>query len=76
MKRLFNFYLDDDVREQATKKINNLLGGTNKGALAALIRSMLNDFVECEDDEQLNTLAIKVMSNYIECQHSNKRSRL
>lgn len=76
MKRLFNFYLDDDMREEATDKLEELLGGTTKGALASLIRTMIQDFIDCQDKEVLNQLGVKIMSNYMECQHSNKRSRL
>ena len=76
MKRLFNFYLDDDIKKKANDKLTNLLGETTKGALAALIRVQLEKFIEEQDPKVLTELAANVLNNYMECQFSNKRSKL
>lgn len=76
MKRLFNFYLDDDVRKKCNEKLANLLGETTKGALASLIRVQLEEFLEEKDEVALTSTASKVLEHYMECQYSSKRSRL
>ena len=76
MKRLFNFYLDDDTKKKVNSKLANLLGETTKGALASLIRVQLEQFLEEQDPKVLAEIAGKVLNNYMECQFSNKRSKL
>ena len=75
-KSLFNFYLDDDLKEQAIIKINRLNGEQSKGQLAALIRVMLKQFVATPDDKINKLLIDAVMAEYEFSAKLNKRSRL
>lgn len=75
-KSLFNFYLDNELKEKATDKINRLNGEQSKGQLAALIRVLLKQFV-ATPDEKVNPLLIEaVMAEYEFSAKLNKRSRL
>ena len=75
-KSLFNFYLDDDVKEKAQSKIVRLAGGQPKGQLAALIRVLLKQFV-ATPDERTNPLLIEaIAAEYEFSAKKNKRSRL
>ena len=76
MKRLFNFYLDDGVKESATKRIESLCGIQEKGQLASLIRVLLNEFLETNDNARLTSIASKVTEEYCLTTHCNKRSKL
>ena len=73
-KKIFNFYLDDDIKEQATAKIVSLTGDQPKGQLAALIRVLLKQFVMTKN---VNPLLVEaVAAEYEYSQKLNKRSRL
>lgn len=75
MKRLFNFYLEDDVREQAYDKLERLIGEKPKGTLAALIRVLLKQFM-ATPDEKINPLLINAIeAEYEYSAKLNKRSR-
>jgi hypothetical protein len=75
-KSLFNFYLDDNLKEKATLKINRLNGEQSKGQLAALIRVLLAQFV-ATPDEKVNPLLVEaVMAEYEYSAKLNKRSGL
>lgn len=75
-KTLFNFYLDDYIKEAAVKKLVRLTSDTPKGQLAALIRVLLKQFVATPDDK-VNPLLIEAISaEYTYSQQLNKRSRL
>lgn len=74
--RLFNFYLDDEVKEKAIKKIESLCGEQNKGQLASLLRVLLKDFIENENQAQLINVAVRVEKEYTYTAKKNKRSRL
>lgn len=75
-KRLFNFYLDSDLRDEASSKINRLAGDQPKGQLAALIRVLLKQFVVTPDDK-INPLLIEaVAAEYEFSAKLNKRSKL
>lgn len=75
-KTLFNFYLDDDVKEQAQLKLLRLSGDKPKGQLAALIRVLLNQFV-MTPDEKINPLLIQaIAAEYEYTQTLNKRSNM
>ena len=73
-KQLFNFYLDNDLKEAATNKIVKLTGDRPKGQLAALIRVLLKQFVMTKDVNPLLVEAIAAEYEY--SQKLNKRSRL
>lgn len=71
---LFNFYLDDETKQQCIDKLNKELGETNKGALAALIRVLLYQFA---NTDKVNPLLIDaVKENYTLTTKKNKRSVL
>lgn len=75
-KNLFNFYLDDDVKKQATEKLIRLSGDRPKGQLAALIRVLLKQFVATPDDKVNKLLIDAIAAEYEYSQTLNKRSRL
>lgn len=73
-KRLFNFYIDEDLKKQAEAKIVSLTGDQPKGQLAALIRVLLKQFVMTKT---VNPLLVEaVAAEYEYSQKLNKRSRL
>lgn len=74
MKKLFNFYLEDSVKLAAIKKLEDKMGKTEKGALAALIRVLLNDFVF--NNKDCTDLVRLVEEEYTYCKLKNKRSTL
>lgn len=75
-KSLFNFYLDDDLKEKAQQKILRLRGDESKGQLAALLRVLIRQFV-ATPDEKVNPLLIEaIAAEYEYSQKLNKRSRL
>lgn len=75
-KRLFNFYLDDDVKEKTELKLVRLLGEQPKGQVAALIRVLLRQFV-ATPDEKVNPLLLQaIAAEYEYSTKLNKRSKL
>ena len=75
-KSLFNFYLDEETKRQASTKITELCGVQNKGQLASLIRVLLKDFIECDNQAQLINIAVRVEKEYAYTTKKNKRSSL
>ena len=76
MKSLFNFYLDDELKMQVTNKLVRLCKEKPKGQIAALIRAMLNQFVNTPD-EKVNPLLIEAINaEYEYTSKLNKRSHL
>lgn len=73
-KKIFNFYIDDELKEAATAKIVSLTADQPKGQLAALIRVLLKQFVMTKDVNPLLVEAIAAEYEY--SQKLNKRSRL
>jgi hypothetical protein len=75
-KSLFNFYLDDNVKEQVQNKLLRLTGDKPKGQIAALIRVLLNVFAQTPD-EKINPLLIQAIeAEYEYSQKLNKRSNM
>lgn len=75
-KSLFNFYLDDDLKQQAQIKLVRLRKEQPKGQVAALIRVLLRQFV-ATPDEKVNPLLIEAIgAEYEYSQKLNKRSNL
>lgn len=75
-KELFNFYLDPELKVNASNKINRLAGDQPKGQLAALIRVLLRQFV-ATPDARINPLLIEaIAAEYEYSTKKNKRSRL
>lgn len=75
-KSLFNFYLDDEVKEQVQAKLLRLTGDKPKGQVAALIRILLKQFA-MTPDEKINPLLIQAIdAEYEYSQKLNKRSNM
>lgn len=75
-KNLFNFYLDDDVKNQAIQKLIRLSGDKPKGQLAALLRVLLRQFIATPDDKVNPLLIEAIVAEYEYSQSLNKRSNL
>lgn len=75
-KRLFNFYLDDEVKEAATEKIERLLGKQSKGQLASFIRVLLSNFVHTADADVDKRILKQIEEEYVDCVKTNKRSKM
>lgn len=76
MKTLFNFYIDEDVKLQATNKITRLKGSENKGQLASLIRVLLKQFVSIPDEQTDKNLIKAIELEYQLTTKGNKRSKM
>ena len=76
MKQLFNFYLEDCDKINATEKLNRLLGEQAKGQLASLLRVMLKQFLYTPDDKVSKDLLEAVSEEYTYSTIKNKRSKL
>ena len=74
MKKLFNFYLEDEVKDKVILKLTQEIGHTEKGVLASLIRVMLADFLLAEEVDK--NLIKRVTDEYIYTQKKNKRSKM
>ena len=74
-KSLFNFYLDDKDKRLATEKLDNLIGDTSKGKLAAFLRVQIKVFLNTPDDKINKTLLEAIESEYETTLKMNKRSR-
>ena len=75
-KSLYNFYLDDNMKKQLQEKLTRLLGEQEKGALAALIRTLLEQFLATPDDKVNPLLTQAIYAEFEYSQKLNKRSRL
>ena len=75
-KSLFNFYLDDDMKEKAQDKLRRLCGTQTKGQLAALLRILIAQFVATPDNKTNPLLIEAIDAEYTYSQKLNKRSRL
>ena len=75
-KSLFNFYLDDDLKQQAMEKLVRLKGEQQKGQFASLLRIMIKQFV-ATPDEKVNPLLLDAIdAEYEYSTKLNKRSRM
>ena len=75
-KSLFNFYLDDNDKQNAINKLIRLSGDRPKGQLASLIRVLLKQFIATPDDK-INPLLIEAISaEYEYSAKLNKRSSM
>ena len=75
-KRIFNFYLNDDLRVKCSDKLERLCGEKSKGQLASLIRVLLYQFAATPDDRILPELLAAIDAEYEYSAKKNKRSRL
>lgn len=65
-KNLFNFYLDDKLKNDVQAKLVRLSGDKPKGQVSALIRTLLKLFVSIPDNE-IDPLLLKELENEYEC---------
>lgn len=76
MKSLFNFYLDDNIKQEVQEKLERINGQKNKGQLAALIRVLLKRFLTTSDNETNMQLLQEIDEEYETSTKLNKRSRM
>lgn len=76
MKTLRNFYVEDKLWKEVEEKLNRLNGKQTKGQNAALIRVLLNQFVNTPDDKVNPLLIESIAAEYTFCTKKNKRSNL
>lgn len=75
-KSLFNFWLDDEIKDAAQSKITRMIGDQPKGQMAALIRVLLKQFVATPDEKTNPLLMQAIAAEYEYSAKLNKRSRL
>ena len=75
-KTLFNFYLDEELKQEVQTKLIRLRKEEPKGQLAALIRVLLKQFAATPDDKINPLLVDAVAAEYEFSQKLNKRSRM
>ena len=75
-KTLFNFYLDEDLKQEVQNKLIRLRREQPKGQVAALIRVLLKQFAATPDDKINPLLVDAIGAEYEYSQKLNKRSRL
>lgn len=76
MKKLFNFYIEENVIEVVQSKLTRLTGDKPKGQVASLIRVLLNQFIHTPDDKVDPLLLDAIVAEYQYTQIKNKRSKL
>lgn len=76
MKELYNFYLDNDLKDSINAKLDRLIGYTEKGKLSALIRILLRHFDATPDDKVSPLLIRAIDAEYTYSAKKNKRSKL
>lgn len=74
--QIFNFYIDEDTKLNAQLKLCEIGVIGEKGALAALIRVLLREFIDENDAARLSYIASLVQVNYAYTTKRNKRSKL
>lgn len=74
--RLFNFYLDDVTKLECLRKLRENGIETEKGALSALIRVLLNQFANSDLPEWVEMTCNQVYEEYVLTTKKNKRSKL
>ena len=75
--KAFTFMLDDVTKLEVLKKLKAIGVDTKKGSISALIRVLLNEFVEVHaGDPVMSELARKIKEEYIFTTKKNKRSSM
>lgn len=73
----FTFYLDDETKLAVQQRLSMIVPDAKKGALAALIRVLLRDFVSLPfDDHMLDYYKDAIEEEYLYTTKKNKRSKL
>lgn len=76
MKRLTNFYIEEEDKAKAEAKLERLCGKQTKGQFSAFLRIAVKQFINTPD-ETVNPLLIKAIeAEYIYSQTLNKRSKM
>ena len=75
-KRLFNFYVEDSVKDEVNKKLVRLNGKQSKGQMAALIRVLLKQFIATPDNKVNPLLVEAIEAEYEYSAKLNKRSNM
>lgn len=70
---LYNFYISDDLKRDVVEKLTKELGKTEKGAMSALLRILLKQYIASPADTKLIS---EVAKEYTTSATRNKRSRL
>lgn len=73
MTSLYNFYLDDELKQQVTEKLEKCAGKKEKGQLASLIRVQLKVFLAKEPSKELIDA---ISTEYEYTTRKNKRSKM
>ena len=75
--QLYVFYVDDETKLAVEQRLSMLVPEAKKGAMAALLRVLLREFVALPfDDASLTSLQEKLEAEYVYSTKKNKRSRL
>lgn len=75
--QLYAFYLDEPTKLAVEQRLSMLVPDTKKGALAALLRVLLREFVALPfDDHSLTSLQEKIEAEYVYTTSKNKRSKM
>lgn len=75
--QLYAFYVDEQTRLTVEQRLSMLVPDVKKGAMAALLRVLLREFVALPfDDASLTSLQEKLEAEYIYSTKKNKRSKL
>lgn len=75
--QLYAFYVDDETKLAVEQRLSMLVPEAKKGAMAALIRVLLREFVALPfDDASLTSLQEKLETEYVYSTKKNKRSKM
>ena len=76
MKRIYNFYIDIDVKDKCEEKLERINGKRQKGQLSALVRVLLKRFADTPDGYEPPDILAEVDLEYETSLKLNKRSKL
>lgn len=73
----FTLYIDDSTKLAVQQRLSMLVPDANKGAIAALIRVLLREFITLPfDDKSLDAYKEAIEKEYLYTTKKNKRSKL
>lgn len=70
MKRLYNFYIEDEQMKEIDARLFAELGEQQKGLRSALIRVLFNEYLRSAPSQELSK---KIIADYVENTLKNKR---